>query len=132
MKEFISIDKKTIEINFTYLLHFFSFFTKVNIFLFLVGFFQRKPFLLIEFNFIMKLILGLFLIYRFNNYRKHKIEFTEFDRHACYSAGVYILIVSFIDYINQYMDQFRKIVLPYTLPIVDDFKQTFHTTFFHF
>jgi hypothetical protein len=127
MTEFISIDKKTIEINFTYLLRFFSFFTKLSVFLFLVGFFQQKPFILIEFNFVIKLILGFFLIYRFNSYRKYKIEFTEFDRKACYSAGMFIIIISFIDYINQYMDKVRQVILPYTLPLVDKVKQTIIT-----
>lgn len=106
--------------NFEYnFLIFISLLTKVVIFLFIVGFFQDKPKAYVEFNSIIKIVLGLFLIYRFNKYRKEKITFTELDREVCYSVGIYIIVISFIDVLNEYVDQFREIIKPYTMPIVD-------------
>ena len=106
--------------NFEYnFLIFISLLTKVVIFLFIVGFFQDKPKAYLEFNSIIKIVLGLFLIYRFNNYRKEKITFTELDRQVCCSVGIYIIVISFIDVLNQYIEEFRQIIKPYTMPIVD-------------
>jgi hypothetical protein len=104
-------------------LDFFSFITKLTIVLFIIGFFQSKPVYIIQFNFFVKIILALFLIYRFNNYRKQKIEFTELDRKVCYSAGIYIILISFLDLINHYTDYIRSnIVLPFTSPFIQDIK----------
>jgi len=104
-------------------LTFFSFITKLSVVLFIVGFFQSKPTYIVQFNFVVKVILALFLIYRFNNYRKHKIEFTELDRKVCYSAGIYIILISFFDLINHYLDAIRNnFILPITTPIIQNIK----------
>jgi hypothetical protein len=66
--------------------------------------------------------MALFLIYRFNSYRKEKIKFTELDRKICYSAGLYILLVSFFDIIQSYVDKLRNVVQPNTTPIIDKIK----------
>lgn len=96
-------------------LTYFSYVTKFTVLLFLIGIFQNKPFILIQFNFVVKVILALFLIYRFNSYRKHKIEFTELDRKVCYSAGIYIILISFLDIINFYTEYIRNnFILPFT------------------
>jgi hypothetical protein len=96
-------------------LTYFSFITKFTVVLFLIGIFQNKPYILIKFNFVVKVLLALFLIYRFNSYRKHKIEFTELDRKVCYSAGIYIILISFLDIINYYTETIRNnFILPYT------------------
>jgi len=106
-------------------LTFFSFITKLTVILFIIGFFQSKPTLIIQFNFVVKVILALFLMYRFNKYRKDKITFTELDRKVCYSAGLYIILISFFDLINHYTEYIRNIiVLPYTIPIIHKFKMT--------
>jgi O-antigen/teichoic acid export membrane protein len=121
----ILIDNKdfyNFEVNF---LKFFSFITKVTVVLFIVGFFQSKPAFIIQFNFVVKTILALFLIYRFNNYRKHKIEFTDLDRRICYSAGIYIILISFFDLINNYIDTIRNdYILPTTQPIFEWVKRS--------
>ena len=106
-------------------LNFFSFITKVTVVLFIIGFFQSKPVFIIQFNFVVKTILALFLIYRFNNFRKNKIEFTDLDRKICYSAGIYIILISFFDLINNYIDTIRNnYILPRTEPIVVWFKKS--------
>jgi hypothetical protein len=105
-------------------LDFISIITKVSFVLFIIGFFQTKNDYIIQFNFIVKIILALFLIYRFNNYRKHKIEFTDLDRKVCYSSGVYIILISFFDLINIYIDTIRNnYILPITKPLIEWFKK---------
>jgi hypothetical protein len=106
-------------------LTFFSFITKLTVVLFIIGFFQQKPTFIVQFNFVIKIILALFLMYRFNKYRKDKITFTELDRKVCYSAGLYIILISFFDFIIHYTEYIRNnIVLPYTIPIIQKFKMT--------
>jgi hypothetical protein len=115
----ILVDNKDVynfELNFLY---YFNMITKLTIILFIIGFFQSEPIIMIEFTFIIKIILALFLIYRFNNYRQKHIRFTELDRKVCYSSGIYIIIISFIEFINNYTEYIRKkYILPYTKPII--------------
>ena len=123
MSKDLLIDNKHIY-NFEYnFLIIFSWLTKLIIVLFIFGFLNNKPKWYLEFNFIVKLCLGLFLIYRFNRYRKYKIEFTDLDRKVCYSAGIYILVISFLDYINAYTEVLRNFITEFTGPIVDKIKK---------
>ena len=93
------------------------------VFLFIIGFFQDKPSFLIDFNTFFKVILALFLIYRFNDYRKNPIKFTELDRKICYSTGIFIILISFIDYITYNIDYVRgNFILPITTPIINYFE----------
>ena len=101
---------------------YFSWLTKLVIFFFIIGIFANKPETFLLVNFTVKVLLGLFLIYRFNKYRKEKITLTELDRKVCYSAGLYILIISFLDVIQNYVDQIRNFIQPYTLPIIGKIK----------
>jgi O-antigen/teichoic acid export membrane protein len=111
-KEFYNFEVKFLD--------FISIITKVSFVLFIIGFFQSKKDYIIQFNFIVKVILALFLVYRFNNYRKNKIEFTELDRKVCYSSGIYIILVSFFDLINNYIDTIRNNhILPITQPLIE-------------
>jgi len=103
-----------------------SWITRLTALLFIVGFFQTKPRGIIEFIFFSKICLALFLIYRFNNYRTDKIVFTELDRKICYSSGIYIILISFMDYYNSYITYIRKIILPYTSPIIKYFNTHFY------
>ena len=118
MKDFL-IDNKYIyqcQINF---IHYFSYVTKIFLVLFMIGFLKDKPQELFIMNFCIKVILGIFLVYRFNNYRTNKITFTELDRKVIYSIGIYILLLSFTDIIIQFLTFIRSIILPYTLPIIE-------------
>jgi O-antigen/teichoic acid export membrane protein len=111
-KEFYNFEVKFLD--------FISIITKVSFVLFIIGFFQSKNDYIIQFNVIVKVILALFLVYRFNNYRKNKIEFTELDRKVCYSSGIYIILVSFFDLINNYIDTIRNnYILPITQPLIE-------------
>jgi hypothetical protein len=111
------IDNKEIY-NFEYsFINYFHIITIVSFILFIVGFFDNKPFEII--HFFIKIILALFLIYRFNNYRKNKIRFTELDRKIGYSSGVYIITISFIDFFTKIENKIRNAIIPYTSPYVN-------------
>ena len=99
---------------------FLSIINLISITLFIIGFFQVQPNLILKFNIFFKIILALFLIYRFNDYRKQPIRFTELDRKICFSTGVFIIIISFIDIITYNIDFIREnYILPYTEPVIN-------------
>jgi hypothetical protein len=100
----------------------FNIITKTTLFLFLIGFFENKPLLFLRINFIVKFLLGVFLIYRFNNYRKYKIDFTELDRKVCYSIGMYMIIISLGEYLTLYIEKIRAIIIVYTNPYINNAK----------
>ncbi len=100
----------------------FKIITKTILFLFLIGFFENKPLLFLRINFIVKFLLGVFLIYRFNNYRKYKIDFTELDRKVCYSIGMYMIIISLGEYLTLYIEKIRAIIIVYTNPYINNAK----------
>jgi hypothetical protein len=115
----ILIDNKNFynfELNF---LIYLGIITKVTLVLFIIGIFQNKPTFILNFNFVVKLILAVFLVYRFNSYRKDKVRFTELDRKVCYSTGIYILVISFIDLFDYYIETIRSnFILPITQPLI--------------
>ena len=106
-----------------YFIHYFGILTKVITVLFIIGYFANKPSIFLSINFVVKVCISLFLIYRFNKYRKNKLIFTELDRKVCYSAGIYILFVSFLDVIQNYTDKIRGFIQPYTLPVIEKIKK---------
>ena len=69
----ILIDNKNIYNFELYFIKGFSVITKIVVVLFFIGFLTDKPKFILEINFVIKFILGLFLIYRFNKYRKNKV-----------------------------------------------------------
>ena len=101
----------------------FGWITKITFVLFFIGFINKTPDIFVEFYSIVKIFLGIFLIYRFNSYRNDKVVFTELDRRVCYSAGIFIILISFIDVMNKYIDIIRTKLSPYTKPISEYFQK---------
>ena len=93
----VLIDNKDFYNSASIFVKYFSLISKTVMVLFIIGFFSGKPESFLFANFIVKVLIALFLIYRFNSYRIYKIKFTELDRKLCYSAGLYILLISFVD-----------------------------------
>lgn len=87
--------------------------------LFLIGYLNSPPEIFITFTFVLKVILSIFLIYRFNSYRDTKIKFTELDRKIVYSCALFILLTSFTDYITYFTEIIRELIMPYTVPIME-------------
>jgi hypothetical protein len=114
----IIIDNPTIYNSIFYFMHYFGLLTKMIAILFIIGVYTNKPKSFLFVNFIVKTLLAIYLIYRFNSYRKDKITFTELDRKICYSAGMYIIVFSFVDVIQVYVNELRNIIDPYTVPVI--------------
>ena len=114
----IIIDNPTIYNALFYFMHYFGLLTKMIAILFIIGFYTNKPKSFLFVNFIVKALLAIYLIYRFNSYRKDKITFTDLDRKICYSAGMYIIVFSFVDVIQVYVNELRSIIDPYTVPVI--------------
>jgi|UniRef100_A0A6C0EYP0 hypothetical protein len=74
-----------------------------------IGILQQKPLYFIEFVFLFKLFISIFLIYRFNDFRKN-IKFTDLDRKVCFLAGINLLIISFADLIQDYLGRIKTAV----------------------
>ncbi len=117
------VDNKTIYALENNFITVFSYITKISLLLFMVGIFQAKSTFLIKINFVVKVLIALFLVYRFNSYRKDKIIFTDLDRKVAYSAGKYILLISFIDISEYYLEIIRSYITPYTLPVINSLKK---------
>jgi hypothetical protein len=86
----------------------FIIFIYVSYFLIIIaalGFSQLAPKYLYEMDYYVKMYVCIFLIIRFNPFRK--IEFTELDRKIAFSAGLFILTTTAI---AQYFD---KIIAKY-------------------
>ena len=62
-------------------------------------------------------------IYIVRYYIKQKISFSELDRKICFSTGVFIILISFIDIITFNIEYIRNnFILPYSQPIITYFK----------
>jgi len=80
------------------------------ILLFLVGFFQTTPQVFITFTFALKVVMALFLVYRFNPYFNTRKTFTQLDHEIILFSAFFILVSSFTDYVNQLLTSAQKIV----------------------
>ena len=87
--------------------------------LFLIGYINSPPSVFVTFTFVLKVILSIVLIYRFNSYRKTKVKFTELDRKIVYSCALFILLTSFTEYITYFTERIRDTVTPYTVPLLE-------------
>lgn len=117
MVDYLVDNKRIYDLEWNFI-HVFSFLMKFIVVLFLFGVIQDKPIYFLEINFVIKILISLFLMYRFNKYRTDKIRFTELDRKVTFSAGSYILILSFADLLNGYIEKIRAFIIPYSEPII--------------
>jgi hypothetical protein len=60
----------------------------------------KAPEYLETLQYLAKLYVGLFLVIRFNMFRK--IHFTDLDRKIAFSAGIFILTTTFVNQIITY------------------------------
>lgn len=120
----VLVDNKLLY-NFQYnFLRVFSFILKTAFILYITGFLIIKPPFLAQINFVLKIIIAIFLIYRFNSHRTHKIKFTELDRKIGHSAGLYILIVSFSEVLNYYTELLRKNIIQQKTSVLSYFSSS--------
>jgi len=80
-----------------------------------LGIIQKEPTYVSQVIFVFKVFISLYLMYRFNDFRKN-VKFTELDRKVCFLAGSYLLLFSLADLIHDYslkIKAFLKIYLPW-------------------
>ena len=81
--------------------HWFDYITFIMLFIFIFGILYNIPSIFIQINFTIKVMVSIYLMYKFNNFSNH--NFTMLDKKICFSAGVYLFIFSFADVINSYL-----------------------------
>ncbi len=64
-----------------------------------IGWIQTPPAIFVYLSYAVKIIVGIILIYKFNDFRKPS-PFTEIDKKICFLAGTYILFFTLGDYIK--------------------------------
>jgi|688.fasta_scaffold1600274_1 hypothetical protein len=91
--------------------HWFDFITLLLVFIFIYGLIYTEPIIFGQINFLVKLIIGIYLMYKFNDFNNHKtIVFTVLDKKICFSAGLYLILFSFADMINTYINKIKMLV----------------------
>ena len=90
-------------------LHWFDFVTLCMFIVFIHGSFKNEPDVFVQINFFIKVFIGFYLIYKFNDFRK-VFKITVLDKKICSFAGFYILVFSFADVITLYLDNIRNYI----------------------
>jgi hypothetical protein len=91
--------------------HWFDYISLFLVFIFIYGLIYNEPIIFVKINFLIKVIIGIYLMYKFNDFNKHKtIVFTVLDKKICFSAGLYLIVFSFADMINMYVNKIKMIV----------------------
>ena len=72
-----------------------------------IGFEVISPSILDTLDYYVKIYICLFLLFRFNPFRK--IEFNELDRKIAFSAGLFLLTTTLI---NVAMQKYSKMLIP--------------------
>jgi len=93
------------------MLHWFDIITLIMFCIFIFGFVYNVPSIFIQFNFIIKVLIAMYLMYKFNDFRTDTVKFTLLDKKICYSAGIYLFLFSFADVINSYFIELRKNII---------------------
>lgn len=118
MKDYL-VDNKTIyDLQYKFITY-FNLIVRILLILYIFGAVNSNVRILITVNFYVKVFIALFLMYRFNGFRKNKISFTELDQKIAFSAGLYILVISFYDYVNTLTSSSRLIITRHLKPITD-------------
>jgi len=73
-------------------------------FLVLVGMIQSEPILFKYISFFVKCMVGIALMYKFNDFRE-KTHFTQLDKKLCFLSGTYIVLFTIGDKIKEYREQ---------------------------
>jgi len=90
--------------------HWFDSITICMLVVFIYGIIISDSNLFMELNFIIKVLIALYLIYHFNDFKDALVKFTSLDKKICYSAGIYLFIFSFADVFDNYFAKINKLL----------------------
>jgi hypothetical protein len=80
------------------------------IILFIVGFFKTTPHVFLQFTFVVKVLMAIYLLYRFNPYTNKGRHFTLLDREIIIFSSAFILVSSFTDHVNHFLIKTQNVV----------------------
>lgn len=109
MTDYIIDNKFLYNIQYRFITY-FNYILRIVLVLYIVGALNSNISFLLKINLYVKMFIALFLIYRFNRWRHIKVTFTDLDREIAFSAGLYIFVLSFTDYIIAIGKNSRMIV----------------------
>jgi hypothetical protein len=92
------------------ILDIFTYSSVLFITMFIIGFIKTPPKVFLTFTFLMKILVAVFLLYKFG-YKKIN-NFTELDRRIIILISLFMLVMSFTDFINQFILEIKKIIDP--------------------
>ena len=98
--------------------HWFDYITIIMFFIFVYGILYNIPSIFIQINFTIKVLISLYLMYKFNDFRDHTFKITLLDKKICFSAGIYLFIFSFADVINSYLIEIKLFVTKQLRPFL--------------
>jgi len=78
--------------------------------LFIVGFYRTTPDVFVTFTFVFKVLMALFLIYRFNPYFNKSFRFNKFDQEIILFSAFFVLVSSFTDYTHLFLEKAQNLV----------------------
>ena len=90
-------------------LHWFDLITLFTFMIFIFGCFNNEPIFFVQIDFLIKVSIGCYLIYKFNDFRTVS-NFTLLDKKICAFAGSYILVISFANVITVYLNNIRNYI----------------------
>lgn len=88
----------------------FTYSSIIFITLFIVGFIKSPPNVFLTFTFFIKIFLAFILIYKFG-YKKSS-TFTELDRRIIIMISIFMLVMSFTEFINQFIYKIKHFINP--------------------
>ena len=99
--------------------HWFDYITFLMFFIFIYGILYNVPSIFIQINFTIKVLISIYLMYKFNDFRDHSFKITLLDKKICFSAGIYLFIFSFADVINSYLIEIKSFVTKKVQPFLE-------------
>lgn len=93
-----------------YQLHYFDYITLLVTIIFFYGCIYDEPAIFVQINFVIKVAVSIYLMYRFNDFKRVK-TITLLDQKICSFGGFYLLFVSAADVITVYLKQIREYIL---------------------
>ena len=91
-----------------YAISIFGLITTCSVVLFVMGIINDKVDIILFLNFGLKILISLYLIYKYNPFQKNNLHFTNLDRKIVFSLSIYNIIVSFSDIIILYVADVRN------------------------
>ncbi len=98
----------------SYMLFALSLFTRLILFvlfLYIIGVINSRPPYLLQINYVLKVFLSFFLLYRFNGFRKESININRLDQKIIVSISLYVLVLSFVDLLLYWIEEIRSFIL---------------------